>query len=617
MPAQPPSAVRRAVGNATAAALVVAGAMLASPAAAVDQGTVEGQPRKVVPGTGSLPSNVLVEDEVIVRWAKGVRGRDLDGLHRSTGVVVDGRLPNLGMDVLKLRPGVSVDAVIRSYERDPRVRFAEQGIRRYPQIVPNDTDFGDLWGLRNTGQTVGGVAGTNGADVDATTAWDTSLGGSSIANGVIVAVLDTGTRLAHEDLADKLWANPGEVVDDLDNDGNGYVDDIHGVNLTTGGSPNQANGQCDQTGCPAHGTHVAGTIGAEFDNGLGVAGACPNCRIMSLRSNLSTGEIVEGFSYALEEGATIVNGSFSGPVWSKAERAAIMQAANQGVLFAFAAGNDELDNDMNLENTLTGRISPSYPASYNVPGIIAVASSDNRDRYSTFSNWGRTSVDIAAPGTNVYSTMSGANNAYGFLSGTSMATPHIAGIAGLVRAHRPSLSPLQTVNALMRGVDQPSSLQLQTDGGAVGGDLTASQGRSDANSALTATTENATPDSDGFPTEANGITKSKNGSLAWPADVNDFFRKRLRKGTTYEARLAVPAGKDFDLVVWTKAVKDTWQFTLGCYTGGACPQLRGGSFKGNGKDETVRFKAKYAGVHYFHATSYFSNGNYTMKVIKV
>ncbi|CAJ1349270.1 unnamed protein product [Effrenium voratum] len=278
--------------------------------------------------------------------------------------------------------------------------------------VPNDGSFDELWGLHQD----------NDVDIDALEAWAIHQG----LNGrVIIAVIDTGVDYNHEDLRNQMWTNPGEIPGDgIDNDGNGFVDDVYGYNFYgDNGDPMDSNG---------HGTHCAGTIGAEAGNSVGVAGVSWKPQIMALKflgaNGGSTSDAIRSVDYAVQMGAQISSNSWGGGGSSTALIAAINEAANQNHLFIVAAGNDGRDNE----------ISATYPCNYNLPNMICVASTDSQNDISSFSNWGTNVVHIAAPGSRIYSTYP--NNRYASLSGTSMATPHVSGVAALVLDYVPTLT---------------------------------------------------------------------------------------------------------------------------------------------------------------------------------
>jgi subtilisin family serine protease len=290
--------------------------------------------------------------------------------------------------------------------------------------MPNDPSFGRLWGLDNNGQS-GGLAG---ADIDATRAWDVTTGSRS----VVVAVIDTGVDYRHTDLAANVWRNPGEVAGNgVDDDRNGFIDDVHGWDF--------ANGDGDPLDDEGHGTHVAGTIGAVGNNGVGVTGVNWAVSIMALKflgsdGSGSTSDAIAAINYATrmrrDFGVNVVatNNSWGGGGSSAALRRAIQAGGDAGILFVAAAGNEGVNND----------VTPSYPANDTSTAVIAVAATDRSNRLASFSNYGATSVDIAAPGAAIYSTVPG--NAYESYSGTSMATPHVTGAVALLAAANPQAS---------------------------------------------------------------------------------------------------------------------------------------------------------------------------------
>ncbi|MDN7023825.1 PKD domain-containing protein [Methanoculleus sp. FWC-SCC1] len=289
-----------------------------------------------------------------------------------------------GLQVVGLPDDLSVSDAVEAYRQDPAVLYAEPNYYCYPDRIPNDLYFSYLWGLRNTGQTVGGQTGTAGADIAAPGAWDITTG----SRDVVVAVIDSGVYQRHLDLVDNLWRNPGETADGTDTDGNGYVDDLYGWDFyDNDNDPDDLNG---------HGTHCAGTIAAIGNNDLGVAGVIWTATIMPLRFSGpdGTGTIsgaISAIAYAKNNGADIISNSWGTASYSASLKQAI--DSFDGVITC-SAGNDAANTDS----------SPNYPASFNSSHIIAVASTDNRNALSTFSNYGATTVDLAAPGTGIYST---------------------------------------------------------------------------------------------------------------------------------------------------------------------------------------------------------------------
>ena len=283
--------------------------------------------------------------------------------------------------------------------------------------LPNDPNFPQQWDFHNTGQTGGNFD----ADIDAPEAWELIAGMSP--GPVIVAVIDTGVDYTHPDLAGRMWVNADEIPGNgVDDDENGYVDDIHVWNFT-----HDNNDILDSDG---HGTHVAGTIAAATDNEIGVAGIADNAEIMVVRflDEPYTPDFIEAINYAVNNGAKVINSS-----WGDANEYdedlfnAIESAAQAGVIFVAAAGDDGNDNDTTSH----------YPSDYDCSNIISVAASDHYDNLTNFSNYGARSVDIAAPGDEIFSTVPlslGDGSGYDTWSGTSMATAHVSGAAAMLYA---------------------------------------------------------------------------------------------------------------------------------------------------------------------------------------
>jgi subtilisin family serine protease/outer membrane protein assembly factor BamB len=329
------------------------------------------------------------------------------------------------------------------------------------EVVPNDPGFSDqsLWGLDNTGQTgiihtgFGETAkwylgsGSEDADIDAPEAWDIIHDASE----VIVAVIDTGVNYNHLDLKANMWVNPGEIPGNgIDDDGNGYVDDVHGINAIDGsGDPMDTNG---------HGTHCAGTIGAVGNNQIGSTGVAWKVQLMALKfigANAgSTSDNIKCIDYAIEHGAHIMSNSYGskGKSPSLLRSQAIQRAQEKGIIFVVAAGNDYNDNDGEIK---------AFPASDTLDNIVSVAATDCRDSLAYFSNYGATSVDLGAPGVNIYSTWVG-ENPYNSIQGTSMACPHVSGAFALVKARYPQLGYRELIDKVLSTVDPLPSLQGKT-----------------------------------------------------------------------------------------------------------------------------------------------------------
>ncbi|WP_199609699.1 S8 family serine peptidase [Flocculibacter collagenilyticus] len=344
--------------------------------------------------------------------------------------------------------GISAKDAIAKLKNHPAVKYAEPDYIVKAQVTPNDPSYDSLWGLHNEGQT----GGTADADIDAPEAWEISTGSSD----VIVAVIDTGVDYSHPDLAANMWVNPGEIAGDgLDNDGNGYIDDVHGINaINSSGDPMDDN---------AHGTHVAGTIGAVGNNNEGVVGvnhevSIIGCKFLDGAGSGSTSDAIECLNYMVtlkNSGVNVrlTNNSWGGGGSSQAMQDAISANEAADILFIAAAGNSSVDNDS----------SPHYPSSYENEGVLSVASTTHTDSMSSFSNYGLTSTDLGAPGSSILSTVPGGG--YDSFSGTSMATPHVAGAAALVLSVNPDLTHLELKDILMTSGDDNAAMNGTTVSG--------------------------------------------------------------------------------------------------------------------------------------------------------
>jgi len=300
----------------------------------------------------------------------------------------------------------------------------------------NDPRLLELWGLHNTGQT----GGSTDKDIDAPEAWALQTGSKD----VLVGVIDTGVDRDHEDLRENMWVNPNEIAGNgIDDDQNGYVDDIHGWDFY-----NNDNNPDDDN---SHGTHCAGTIGAVGNNGKGVVGVNWNVSMVGLKFLGGSGggylsDAVKAISYATKIGVDLTSNSWGGGGFSSSMKNAIDEASNAGIGFVAAAGNHAGDNDAY----------PSYPASYESANVISVGAHNHFGKSAYFSCYGKNSVDLFAPGVNILSTTPG--NSYASYSGTSMATPHVAGAYALLLAANPQWQSAQVKNALMESTDPEDTL---------------------------------------------------------------------------------------------------------------------------------------------------------------
>jgi len=377
-----------------------------------------------------------VPGELLVGLKEGVTQDALQALNARVGAEMIYQFKLINAYQLRLPKRLTVPAAIAFYSRQAEVEYAEPNYLAYIDAIPNDPKFNEMWGMNNTGQT----GGTPDADIDAPEAWEIATGSEAI----VVASIDSGVDYNHEDLAANMWKNPGEIPDNgKDDDGNGFVDDVYGYDFY-----NNDNAPMDDNG---HGTHTSGTIGAVGNNGIGVAGVCWKVKIMALKCFSASGmsdnaAIIKCVQYATLMGARLSNNSYGGP-----PSQSLRDAIAAGPLFVAAAGNGGRD-DIGDDNDIISH----YPASYRLRNIIAVAATDDKDMKASFSNYGIKSVDLGAPGVNILSTTP--QNTYSLGDGTSMAAPHVAGVAALVMAVNPNLSDLEVKDGILNSVDNVPGL---------------------------------------------------------------------------------------------------------------------------------------------------------------
>jgi subtilisin family serine protease len=386
------------------------------------------------------PDLVYSPDTLLVRFRPGVGAAVREQVRRDAGAGLRhgyGLVP--GLELLQVAPG-GVERALAALRRRPEVAYAEpDNVVRSQGVIPNDTHFGIQWGLHNSSDT----------DINAPEAWEVTTGNSA----VVVAVIDSGIQWDHPDLNANTWINVAERDGGagVDDDGNGYVDDLRGWDFFAGD-----NNPMDENG---HGTHVAGTIGAVSNNSRGVAGVAWQVRLMPLRflgpDGGYTSDAIKAIEYAVANGATISNNSWGGGSYSTALYDAIKKAGLKDHLFVAAAGNDGRNTDA----------TPSYPASYDLANIVSVAAVDKILARATFSNYGANSVDLGAPGVDIVSTYP--SNTYAYASGTSMAAPHVAGVAALLRGHFTSWTHTDVKDRLLRTVRPVASMDGVTVSGGV------------------------------------------------------------------------------------------------------------------------------------------------------
>ena len=406
---------------------------------------------------GKAPAKAYADDSLIVVYKKDASLQDRQqvraavnghstslnskGIDTKFSHILDGRMSLLELDAIK-----AGDA-LKLLSDHPAVEYVELNYIVSINALPSDPRFGDLWGLHNTGQN----GGTPGVDISAEEAWGITTGDSN----VVVGVIDTGIDHSHPDLNANMWVNTAEIAgNNIDDDNNGFVDDIYGINaITNTGDPMDDHD---------HGTHVAGTIGAVHNNGEGVAGVAAEvslagCKFLAADGFGDSADAITCVNYFIDQkqkGVNIValNNSWGGGSPTQAMEDAITAAGDNDILFLAAAGNSGADNDA----------SPHYPSSYVHDNILAVASTTRTDGSSGYS-YGLTSVDMGAPGTAILSTVVGGG--YASFSGTSMATPHVAGAAAILAAQYPDMTAVEIKNVLMNSGDDNDWLNGRTVSG--------------------------------------------------------------------------------------------------------------------------------------------------------
>ena len=409
-------------------ALVVAGLLLSAAGSAVAQ-TPE--------ASASAPTDAsFAPGELVVGYAPGTTKGERSAIREELGATVDSATGIKGTEVLDLPADTGVESAVAAAESLPDVLYAEPNYSYEMTASPNDPMFAETWSL--------GLTATDGQNsgIGTPRVWNLTTGSPN----VTVAVVDSGVDAAHPDLAGNMYTNSGEIGGNgLDDDGNGLVDDARGWDFVADDNdPNDENG---------HGTHVAGTIGARGNNASGVAGVNWNVRLMPLRvldaaGSGWTSDVAAAFAYAGRKGVDVVNASLAGTSPSVAVLTAIQESPN--TLFVVAAGN----SGTNVDAT------PSYPCSYPLPNVVCVAATDQANKLSSYSNYGVAGVDLAAPGDGILSTWPGGT--YMEMTGTSMATPHVAGVAALLQARHPEASSTTIREAILGGAEGLQTLAGRT-----------------------------------------------------------------------------------------------------------------------------------------------------------
>jgi subtilisin family serine protease len=396
--------------------------------------------------------------DVLVRFHAGVSEERIQAIAAQLNDRVEDEIESVeGLATIDDLDGEQAEQVASEYARLPEVEYAEPNFEISVDPLdansirsrfvssdtlngPNDPLLSEQWGLINTGQREGKA----GADVSAGYAWERTHGSKK----VVVAVLDSGVDYTHPDLAGNMWRRPADMEMYVDRE-LGVIDDYNGFSAI-----DRERDPMDENG---HGTHCAGIVGAEGDNNLGIAGVNWQVEIMPLKfmgrgGFGSTKDAIEAINYVIERKKAGVNVRVISASWgsrqkSKALEDVIRKAGEADIIFIAAAGNDSMDADK----------TPHYPSNYKLPNVIAVAALDRKDQLASFSNYGAKSVHLAAPGREILSTW--LDGGYEEHSGTSMATPFVAGVAGLVLSVEPNMSVKELRDRLFESVDKIDSLK--------------------------------------------------------------------------------------------------------------------------------------------------------------
>lgn len=391
-----------------------------------------------------------VADQLIVKFKPLVTASVADATLTRLGGKVAHRFQSNGAVLVTFNPSSSSFAErVQALEARSDVEYVEPNTLLQIDKIPDDAEFGQLYGMNNTGE----EGGTVDADIDAPEAWDVSTG----SRDVLVGIIDTGVDYTHPDIAENYWHNPGETgldangadksTNGIDDDGNGFIDDFRGWDF--------ANNDNDPIDDHAHGTHCAGTIGGRGNNGVGVAGVNWEVSIVGIKFLTGAGsgnlaDAVKAIEYGTLIGVNMMSNSWGGGDFSETMDAAIRAAGAKDILFIAAAGNDASNND----------ISPHYPSSYTADNVISVAATDRKDGMAIFSSYGATTVDVGAPGVDILSSVLG--GLYTKFSGTSMATPHVTGVAALIKSVYPNATAAEVKARILNTSDPVVALQGKT-----------------------------------------------------------------------------------------------------------------------------------------------------------
>ena len=437
-----------------------------------------------VGGQKRTQNDWIVPNEILVKFNQSVSGQRRSQLQNRLNSRLIRRMRHTSIEHWQLPEGESIATVIQTLNDSGQVKYAEPNYRLERRLRPNDTDFKKQWGLQNTGQTVPTtdqagnfkqVTGVSGADMDMISAWDFTRGSQE----VVIVIQDDGLDLDHPDLQANLWTNSDEVAGNgLDDDNNGYIDDVHGWDVLD--NDNDPSGDGIENG---HGTAVAGAAGAVGNNNTGISGPAWTISLMPIRAGLNSAQAVAGIEYAIANKADILVASWGGPGFSQALADAVSAMEDAGMLMVVASGNDGEDNDL----------IPDYPSNFPNSNVISVTASTAEGDSAEWARFGQTKVDIAAPGEGVYVTVDpntadqygvdenglslDVGDLYGYADGTSFSAPAAAGVAALIKAYKSPPDHKELKARLMIGIDSVGDTWDR---------LSATNGRLNATKALTA-----------------------------------------------------------------------------------------------------------------------------------
>ena len=511
-----------------------------------------GQRRTVI-----LDGREVVEGEVIVRYRSETGQIERERAEFETHSDVSEPVGRRGARRVRSRQ-LTTRQMLAALRANPDVEFAEPNYIVRATAVPNDPSMPSLWGLLNTGQVVDGQTGVAGADIDAVAAWDLTTG----SRATVVAVLDSGIDYTHSDLGANVWAAPRQ-----------FSVAVGGGTLTCAAGTrgyNAISNTCTQFDDNGHGTHVAGIIGAVGNNGIGVTGVNWTASILALKvlgadGTGTTTDVIKAIDFAIKTKAAlgadanvrVLNASWGGAAFSQALANEIEAANSADMLFVAAAGSDGTNNDA----------APHYPASVTSANVISVAAADNRGQLASFSNYGATSVDLAAPGQSTLSTLP--NNAYGQLSGTSMSAPFVAGAAALV------LSSCQLTTAglkatLLNHVDPVASMSGKTVSGGRLNVNAALQSCAPGNANITVNATSVAPGGTIQATVTNDLPRARDWIGLYSTSANDttFIDWSYLNGTK-----TVPAAANGNATVSFTAPSTVGTYHLRLFSNGGYQRL--------------------------------------------